>query len=471
MRLCAAIVLLLANTAFAQVRTLYVETKECPLNLMCRKEFGYGTCFAVAYSPSRGEYIYLTAGHNLKGSTGNATVCSVDVGGHPARVVAGWVKMATVDFAIVASRLEATIQPIADRDPVNGESLRLTGYDYANSRQSPQVSRVVANLVSVDPGKFCSISRSTTTGMSGGPVLGDDGNCIGMITYDSSILGNWVSPPHRSFKDSVRHYFPDAEFAPAKVEKYERKESPPVKSTVRAMTPQEIDLTEKLRKAREELAAAKLTSQPESRPPATTVESATAESQARPKDTGSKLAALAGGVKKMAEVAGPVITAAAPVAAETGWLALLGPYALPVGAGLWAAREIAPRVTAWNRRRKEKKAGQPVDGMVGYVHKEDGSVALANQPLREQPQPETPDDRLRFKEVQRLKRKVSDLELKLSVPPSFIEVPVDRWNLAFAFAKRHMAEDGTRSTEDFYDKQESLIRQFLAAYSPEGATR
>jgi len=437
-------ILLFSSSAMAQIHTLFVETKECPLNAFCRKEYGYGTCFAVAYSPSRGEYIYLTAGHNLKGSSGKATVCRVEVGGLPARVVGGWVKTGEVDFAIVASKQTATLRALSPVAPAVGEEVILAGYDFAASRTTPTLRRMPAKIVQTDPGKFCITSVSTTTGMSGGPVVNAKGYAVGMVVYDSAMLGNW--PSARSFRDSVRHYFPDSEFAnfvdsappPPKLSTpsdIPMRKKDPVKETTRQMTPQEIGLTGRLKEATSELARVK--------------EALKAEGSVEPdgqKATGSGASKIIEKVVKAAPVIKAVAEGAGVAAggSSLGLVALAGPYAPLALAGLWVAREAVPRVTAWRRRRKKKVT--------------EGATYLAEPPLMNVV-PVAPE----VEEDIGLRDRLARAEARLATPPKYIDVPVDHWNRAYNWAKAQMNTDRSLSVKDHYFKQESLIRQFLAA--------
>lgn len=433
------LVLSLCTSAGAQIRTLFVETKECPLNLMCRKEFGYATCFAVAYSPSKNEYVYLTAGHNLKGSSGKATVTKVEVGGTRARVIAGWVKTGVVDFAIVASSVPATLRRLSERAPAVGEKVLLAGYDYAGSRTRPTMRRMLSDVVQTDPGKFCITSVSTTTGMSGGPAVNEAGDCVGMVIYDSAILGNW--PGIRGFRESVRHYFPDAEFAvetappppvtglvaangPAGIKKN------PIKETTRQMSAAEISLAAKLKTATSELAKVR-----------TDLAAKDVTAPAGPKADSSGASKIIKAVVKAAPVvaevaAGGGASAAVGAAGGVGMFALLGPYAIPAFAAWTIGREVVPRGAAWRRRKKKSTNEWSPD-----------SVDLA---------PVTSD-------TASLKRQLARAESKLAAPPQYIDVPVDHWNRAYAWAKRQMANDKFLDVKDHYFLQESLIKQYLTA--------
>jgi hypothetical protein len=185
--------------------------------------------------------------------------------------------------------------------------------------------------------------------MSGGAVVNGDNELIGIHVHEDGFCVNWPRNSDRTtargFRETVLTYFPDAQFAePVRYTRTPETAPPPPPPPVEVV--------------REEPKTKKVPDPPKE----------------KTEKAGGILKAVVGGAKKavdVVKVVAPVVEAVAPVAAETGLLALLGPYAAPVGVGLWAAREIVPRVAAWRRK---KKAGQPVDGMAGYEHAEDGSV-------------------------------------------------------------------------------------------------
>ena len=351
----AAIMLLLVNVASAQVSPLKVVIKDCTNAIFCRTETGYGSAVAVA-STSKGT-VYATAGHNLKNSTGQGSIVSLEISGCPAKVVGGWVDTRATDFALVfVAGVRGTPIVLATVHPVDGEPCLIAGY-IKGDRAEQVIHRIRGHVGVVRQGQFGQYASDIRgiVGMSGGPVVNAQNELIGIHVHEDGFCVNWPRNPERptarGFKETVLTYFPDATFAePAR---YVR--NPETKA----------DSSE--------------VSQGEPKP-----EEVTETPKEEPKAAGGVLKAVAGGTKKAAKAAvevvkvvAPVIEAVAPVAVETGWLALLGPYAAPVGLGLWAAREIVPRVAAWRRR---KKAGEPVDGMAGYEHTEDGSVRPTSIP-------------------------------------------------------------------------------------------
>ena len=343
----AAIMLLFTSVASAQVSPLKVVIKDCPNLTFCRTETGYGSAVAVALT-SKGT-VYATAGHNLKNSSGQGTIVSLAISGCPAKVIGGWVDSRATDFGLVlATGVRGTPIVLASKLAVDGEPCLVAGYIKGDLAEQV-IHRVRGHVGVVRQNQFGLYASDVRgiVGMSGGAVVNGDNELIGIHVHADGFCVNWPRNPDRpnarGFRETVLSYFPDAQFAePVRYTRDPETAPPP--------PPVEI--------VREEPKTEKAPDPPKE----------------KTEEAGGILDAVVGGAKKavdVAKVVAPVVKAVAPVAAETGWLALLGPYAVPVGVGLWAAREIVPRVAAWRRK---KKAGQPVDGMAGYEHAEDGSV-------------------------------------------------------------------------------------------------
>jgi len=111
---------------------------------------------------------------------------------------------------------------------------------------------------------------------------------------------------------------------------------------------------------------------------------------------------------------------------------------------IWGLKSAA----AFYRRRKKRQAGQlsteqPAD--------------VVDVPAVAQPVAGVPD------KTAELQAEIAGLRAQLSRPPKYVEVPVDTWNAAYAWAKEQMSTDRPNSIVAHSERLESLMRQYVAA--------
>lgn len=114
---------------------------------------------------------------------------------------------------------------------------------------------------------------------------------------------------------------------------------------------------------------------------------------------------------------------------------------------IWGLKSAA----AFYRRRKQRKTGE--------LSNSQPAVLLPVDPVAVAP----PADIAVPDKAAELQSEIVALRAQLTRPPKLIEVPVDNWNRAYAWAKEQMSSDGHRSFVAHSERLESLMRQYEAA--------
>lgn len=115
---------------------------------------------------------------------------------------------------------------------------------------------------------------------------------------------------------------------------------------------------------------------------------------------------------------------------------------------IWGLKSAA----AFYRRRKQRKSGELSTNSQPVVTQPLESIALASL-----------SDVMMPDKTAELQSEVVKLRAQLTRPPKLIEVPIDNWNRAYAWAKEQMSSDGHRSFVAHSERLESLMRQYEAA--------
>lgn len=114
---------------------------------------------------------------------------------------------------------------------------------------------------------------------------------------------------------------------------------------------------------------------------------------------------------------------------------------------IWGLKSAA----AFYRRRKQRKAGELSN-----------TQPVATQPI--EPIHASPAAAVAVPDkTVELQSEIVALRAQLARPPKLVEVPVDRWNMAYAWAKEQMSADGPKTIVAHTERLESLMRQYAAA--------
>lgn len=427
------------TAAEAQVVTVTVQSRVC-VRGTCHQMTGYGSGVVVA-TEGRGHSIVLTAAHNFNLTdtqgrpTTSGTIDSVMVGGARAELVQRWYDDRS-DLAIVRVAGQfPSVAPLAQMPPAPGDRVAVSGYDYAQSGR-PVLHGVQCQVVTANPGERGTTSRSWPVGMSGGAVLNADGNLVGIAVTSSGFQIN------RNFRELIHYYAPQA------VMPEPRSAATEQPASVSPDRPGTVPLIE-------DVAASKGTVEQLADASTAGVQGRTAEpegSGAGGKDTASAKERLEHGKQAVGTavdtadslLSNPLVQAA--ILAGTG------------GSGA-AALSAWQMLMAVRRRKKEQATSQP----------QTAGTSVPSSPVQEVPAVAAGVSAESDKVIAELKEQLRVARASASRPPRLIEVPVDRWNDAYAWAKAEMARDGSRPATQHFVRLESLIQQFMAANPDKGA--
>jgi hypothetical protein len=165
----------------------------------------------VAYA--QGGTVFLTAGHNFKSRIGGKLTL-LHIQGVSARLTGQWLDDRS-DFATVfVPDTKFKLQPLALEPPKPGDVIAVSGYDYAITTR-PKIRHYHGMTVKAEPGEFATSDISCPVGCSGGPVVNNRSELVGIAVFSSSFQAN------RNFREVVLAQYPVAVFA--EIVKYERK--------------------------------------------------------------------------------------------------------------------------------------------------------------------------------------------------------------------------------------------------------
>lgn len=423
MRHTLLILLALCGTAEAQFNYVRNDQAICTGFACHSRMSAYGSCVAVAHW--QGGTVFLSAGHNFEPDTPSHKIVRVTIGGASANLRRWWYRnpeVPNVDFAVLhlPGRL-AELMPLASSPPEPGDRVSVSGFDFEGDE--PKAIHFYGKVTTVESSRYGGLDFDFPVGVSGGPVT-RQGELVGIVLHHDRYTRNRGGfQVNYDFRKSVLSLFPGAVFkepetAPPPPE-IEPVPDPISKSKAKA------ELAAKLKKAQEELAALKAAET--EKPAETPVEKPVEKPVEQPPKKGLK------------EKASSAITIADTVVSNP-WVsaAIVGGTGGTGAAGLAVWQLLMTR-----RRRKKKKVTWDPDKDMTQV----------------EPSPIPNEAAV----VSALRKRLAKAENKLAAPPQYIDVPVDHWNRAYAWAKRQMANDKFLNVKDHYFLQESLIKQYLTA--------
>lgn len=195
-RLAVILVLLLVNSASADIHPLKANLRDCGPR-SCQVGTAYGSAVSVGgYQP--GEQLFLTCAHCVQ----NATSVSVGVS-QQWRQVRVLATSQQSDLAILSLSYSGTINTsrIAPTDATGGEAVTLTGFPNGGGFRK-RTAKVVPNRYSrID----LVIGQPSQQGESGGGIFNARGELVGLISLTSEI--STLGPGVRSIRAIFQSHF------------------------------------------------------------------------------------------------------------------------------------------------------------------------------------------------------------------------------------------------------------------------